>query len=106
MDQRDALNEGSGRPGALALLNKALAREGFEAFYGPDNQCYLRHLASNTVAMESPNPHRAFSPTEAKRREQLSTFLDSASEDELIEDVLLSLFRQLLPQGHSSRPQG
>ena len=53
MDSGDAVNEGPERPGALKLLNTALAREGFEAFYGP------------------------------------------ASEDELISDVLLPLFRQL-----------
>jgi len=43
----------------------------------------------------APNPHRPFSPAEATRREQLSTYLDGASEDELIEEVLLLLFRQL-----------
>jgi len=32
MDQSDAVNEGPERSGALALLNAALAREGFEAF--------------------------------------------------------------------------
>src|SRR4051794_24188625 len=42
MDQADNLNEESDRPGALALLNTALAREGYEAFYGPDKRCYLR----------------------------------------------------------------
>ncbi len=83
------------REGALALLNAALAREGFEAFYAPDKQCYLRHLATNTVATASPNPHRPFSASELKRREQLIAYLDDASEDALIEEVLLPLFRQL-----------
>src|SRR6185312_7027326 len=41
MDQGDAENEESLRPGALAALNAALTREGFEAFYGDDKQCYL-----------------------------------------------------------------
>jgi len=50
MDPGDAVNEGPARPGALALLNTALAREGFEAFYGPDRQCHLRHVRSGTVA--------------------------------------------------------
>jgi hypothetical protein len=36
-----------------------------------------------------------FSPSELKRREQLTAYLDRASEDELIEDVLLPLFREL-----------
>jgi len=58
MDQGDALNEGPERERALALLNASLTREGFEAFYASDKQCYLRHLATNTVATASPNPHR------------------------------------------------
>jgi hypothetical protein len=95
MIQEDAMNEGTERAGALALLNSALAREGFEAFYASDKQCYLRNVSTDTVAMASPNPHRPFSPAELKRREELTTYLDHASEDELIEDVLLPLFRQL-----------
>src|SRR5262249_15567479 len=94
MDPSDAVNEGPERPGALALLNTALAREGFEAFYA-DKQCYLRHIATNTVGTPSPNPHRPFSASELKRREQLLAYLEGVSEDDLIEEVLLPLFRQL-----------
>ena len=61
MDQGDAENENKEREGALVLLNTALAREGFEAFYAPDKQCYLRHIATNTIVRTSPNPHRPFS---------------------------------------------
>lgn len=95
MDQGDATNEGADRPGALAMLNGALAREGFEAFYADDKRCYLRHLATNAVAAPGPNPHRPFSAAELKRRDQLLAFLEEVSEDALIEDVLLPLFRQL-----------
>ena len=95
MDQGDAMNEGAEREGALGLLNAALAREGFKAFYAPDKQCYLRHRATNTVATAPANPHRPFSALELKRREQLIVYLHKASEDELIEEVLLPLFRQL-----------
>lgn len=95
MDQENAFNEGSDRPGALAALNAALAREGFEAFYADDKQCYLRHVATNTLAMALPNPHRPFSASELKRREQMIAYLDNASEDMLIGEVLLPLFRQL-----------
>jgi hypothetical protein len=95
MDQSDAVNEGPERPGALALLSTALAREGFEAFYADDRQCYLRHIATNTIATPSPNPHRPFSASEKKRREQLLAYIEGISEDELIAEVLLPLFRQL-----------
>jgi hypothetical protein len=95
MDQGDAFNESAERQAALAELNAALTREGFEAFYAPDKQCYLRHLATNTVAAVAPNPHRPFSQAELDKREQLRVFLDSASEDLLINEILLPLFRQL-----------
>ena len=96
MDQGDALHEGSERPGALSLSNATLVREGFEAFYGPDKKCYFRcHIATNTIASTMANPHRPFSEVELKRREQLFLYLDRSSEDDLIAEVLLPLFRQL-----------
>src|SRR5207247_5807724 len=95
MDPADALREGNDRPGALALLNSALAREGFEAFYAEDRQCYLQHIATNTIVSAATDPHRPLSASELKKREQLLSYLDTASEDELIEEVLLPLFRQL-----------
>src|SRR5258708_12458827 len=78
MDQGDAENEDPSRPGALALLNAALTREGFEAFYGEAKQCYLLHIATKTVAIASPNPNRPFSAQEGKRREQLIAYLHQA----------------------------
>jgi len=95
MDRGDAQNEGAERTEALRALNITLNREGFEAFYADDNQCYLRHLGTNTVVAQTSNPHRPFNRAEQRRREQLIEYLDTATEDELIEDVLLPLFRQL-----------
>lgn len=95
MDQGDAVNESSERKGALEALAAALAREGFEPFYADDKKCYLRHLATNTNAVAQPNPHRPFSAAEQSKRQQLESYLAKCSEDELIEDVLLPLFRQL-----------
>jgi hypothetical protein len=95
MDPADATNEGPEREGALKKLNLSLAREGFEAFYGEDKQCHLRHIATNTIAASTPKKNRPFSKHELERRDQLIAFLDKISEDELIQDVLLPLFRQL-----------
>lgn len=95
MDQRDALNEGSDRPGALTMLNQVLNREGFDAFYGDDQHCYLRHIGSRTVSILDANPHRPFTTAEREKRTHLAKYLDRCSEDELIEEVLLPLFRQL-----------
>lgn len=95
MEREDARNEGPDRSGALAQLAAALSREGFEPFYGEDKQCYLRHIATNTIAAAHPSPHRPFSAAEQVRRQHLKTYLAKCSEDELIEVVLLPLFRQL-----------
>jgi hypothetical protein len=95
MDVGDARNETPERTGALSLLNTALSREGFEAFYGEDRQCHLRHTATNTIAIAGPNPHRPFTPAEIAKRQMLALYLDKASEDDLITEVLLPLLRQL-----------
>ena len=95
MDPEDALNEGPERHNALTQLNATIRREGFEAFLAPDGKYYLRHLPTNTVSMAGPNPHRPFSQAEMERREALTAYLDLCSEDELIEEVLMPLFRQL-----------
>jgi hypothetical protein len=95
MDQQDVENDIEGRSNALEQLNATIAREGLEAFYAEDRQCYLRNLKTKMVAMPSPNPHRPFSAAELQKRNQLIAYLDKASEDELIEEILLPLFRQL-----------
>ena len=95
MDPSDAENEDGKRLNALQILNNALGREGFEAFYAEDRKCYLKHTASNKILKASANPHRPFTNAEVKRRELLQSFLDSCSEDMLIEEILLPLFRQL-----------
>jgi hypothetical protein len=79
---------------ALAALNLALLREGYDAFYGEDGLLYVRHIGTRTLSL-APNPHRPFTPAEVRRRQQLTAYLDSCSEDDLIEFVLLPLFRQL-----------
>lgn len=95
MDPGDAVNEGPERSGALALLNTSLAREGFESFYALDRQCHLRHLGTGTVAGSSVTPHRPFTAQERSRRSLLTRYLETCSEDDLIGELLLPLFRQL-----------
>jgi len=95
MDPADATGENSERKGALERLNASLQREGFEAFYAADRKCYLRYTGSGTVAAINANPHRPFSKEEMNRRELLAAYLDRCSEDEVINEVLLPLLRQL-----------
>ena len=95
MDVGDANDGDPGRTFALSKLNTSLAREGFEAFYAADHRCYLRHIGTGAIAASAANRHRPLSKDERTRRDLLAAFLDKASEDQLIEDVLLPLFRQL-----------
>lgn len=94
MQKCDAEDEDSGRMLALETLNKPLGKEGFEAFYGEDDHLYIRHISTRTVSTVA-NPHRPFTPNEIKRRDQLNAYLNACSEDDLIEELLLPLFRQL-----------
>jgi len=94
LDSADAQPSDPTRSKALSKLNTVLAREGWEAFYDESTTGHLRHIATNTVA-QTTNPHRPLTSSELVRKEQLTTYLDRCSEDELIEEVLLPLFRQL-----------
>jgi hypothetical protein len=71
-----------------------LAREGWQAFYDEHGLGQLRHVATNTIAQIA-NPHRPLTPAEVERKERLTAYLEKCSEDELIEEVLLPLFRQI-----------
>ena len=58
------------------------------------NTLHIRHIGTKTISI-STNPHRPFTPAELKRWEQLTEYLNNCSEDEMIEEVLLPMFRQL-----------
>jgi len=94
MHKSDAESNDRDRSQALETLNKPLSREGYEAFYGDDDLLYIRHIGTKTVSTPV-NPHRPFTPKEIEKHEQLIAYLEKCSEDELIEEVLLPLFRQL-----------
>jgi hypothetical protein len=94
MHKSDAEDTDPERKLALDALNKPLSREGYEAFYGADDLLYIRHIGTKVISTAA-NPHRPFTPSELKRRERLVSYLDHCSEDELIVEVLLPLFRQL-----------
>lgn len=94
MQKADAADNDPDRAIAMTELNKPLSREGFEAFYGEDDLLHIRHIGTQTLSVAI-SPHRPFTPDEMRKRETLSRFLETCSEDNLIEDVLLPLFRQL-----------
>ena len=94
LDKGEAQDGDAGRGKALEALNIVLAREGWSASYDEHSIAQLKHIATNTIAQTS-NPHRPFTQSELLRRDQLLAYLGKCSEDELIEEVLLPLFRQL-----------
>lgn len=94
MQKSEAKPDDPDRLLALGALNKPLSREGYEAFYGEDDLLYIRHIGTKTISTAA-NPHRPFTPKEIGRREQLIEYLNKCSEDDLVEEVLLPLFRQL-----------
>jgi len=94
MLKQDAADNDPDRSIALAELNKPLGREGYEAFYGEDELLYVRHIGTQTLSIAN-NPHRPFTPQEFQRKDKLTGYLDTCSEDNLIEEVLIPLFRQL-----------
>lgn len=94
MHKSDAEDTDPDRKLALDAMNKPLSREGYEAFYGEDDLLYVRHIGTKVVSTAA-NPHRPFTPSELKRRERLVSYLGQCSEDELIIEILLPLFRQL-----------
>lgn len=94
MHKTDEQDNDPGRSLALAALNKPLEREGYEAFYGEDRFLHIRHIGTKTLS-NIISPHRPFTPSEMKRREQLTEYLNKCTEDDLIEEILLPLFRQL-----------
>ncbi len=94
MQKADAPEEDPERINGLSSLNKPLNREGFEAFYGDDNLLHIRHIGTKTFSTAN-MPHRPFTPDELWRRQQLLAYIEKCSGDELIEEVLLPLFRQL-----------
>jgi hypothetical protein len=107
LQKSDAQADDPDRSLALDAINRAFKREGYEAFFGEDDLLYIRHIGSKTVSSAS-NPHRPLTAQEIERGKQLSVYLDRCSEDELIEDVLLPLFRQLgyhsvTPAGHQDK---
>jgi hypothetical protein len=94
LDKSEAQKGDADRSKALAALNIVIAREGWEAFYDEHGVAQLLHMGTNTVAQMA-NPHRPMTPSELQRRDHLTSYLEKCSEDELIEEVLLPLFRQL-----------
>ena len=106
MDQSDATDEGKERPGALDLLNTSLDRDGFQAYYDEHGICQIRNTGTQATSSGVKSPQRAWTKAEQETRGQLAGFLESASEDQITEKLLLPLFRQpqrITAAGHKDK---
>ena len=108
MDPTDYTDEDPKRQSALAELNRTLAREGLEAFYGGDRRCYLRNTRSGDRSETEPVTDRALSKEEADRSRRLDEYLDTASEDNITEKIVVPLlqtlrFQKISVAGHRDR---
>ena len=95
MNKRNGTEGDPERTNALAQLNASLATEGFTAFYDEDGICQVQNLKTKATSASVAAPQRAWTKDELKSRDSISNYLDTASEDAIIEQVLLPLFRQL-----------
>ena len=76
-------------PRRASILASILSR------YADDGCCYVRNTRTGTEGTREPVLSRALSTEERQTQEQLEEFLDRASEDALIAEVLLPLFQTL-----------
>lgn len=80
---------------ALADFNYAFKRYGVVAYFDPSGRCYLRSTGTGASTATFSQQTRPLSAQEIEQRQKLVKFLDSASEDEIIERVLVPLFQRL-----------
>jgi hypothetical protein len=83
------------REPALEALNGILARAGLAAYFDVSGRCYLRNTGTGINSSTMPEQPRPLSREEIVKRQKLTEFLDSASEDEFTERLLVPLFQRL-----------
>jgi len=93
---------------ALEKFNNLVKRYGIVAYLDNLGRCFLKSTGSGVTSEEFLQQARPLSPEEIAQRENLAKFLDSVSEDDFIEKVLVPLFRRLQfrrvsPTGHKDK---
>lgn len=96
------------RDKALEDVNKVLTRDGLEVYLDASNKCFVRTSDKQVTSALSRIQLRPLSASELIRKREIEAFLENASEDDLIEKLLVPLFRQLgflrvIPSGHRDK---
>jgi len=104
-DDFDRYNERNSDPGvrnprtvtveaALESFNKLVAKSGLVAYLDNSGRCHLRNSGTGANSASLTQQTRPLSTEEIGQRQKLSEYLDSASEDEFTERVLVPLFQR------------
>jgi hypothetical protein len=93
---------------ALDSFNKLVHRHGFVAYLDDSQRCHLRSTGTGLSTATYSQQNRPLSAEEIAQRQRLAAFLDTASEDQFIEKVLVPLFqrrgfRRVSPTGHKEK---
>jgi len=93
---------------ALGELNRLLRRTGIVGYIDESGRCHLRSTGTGVSTATLAQGARPLSPEEITQRQKLTEFLNSASEDDFIEKVLVPLFQRLgfkrvSPSGHTDK---
>jgi hypothetical protein len=83
------------RKPALEHLNRVLAREGLAAYFDASGRCYVRNTGTGVNSSTMPQRPRPLSKGEIAQRQKLTAFLESASEDEFTDRLLVPFFQRL-----------
>ena len=93
---------------ALVDLNSVLSRDGIEAYFDSNGECLVRTVDKLITSSVVNNPTRPLSSEELRERKKLVDFLEKSSEEDIINQFLVPLFRQLgfsrvVPTGHDDK---
>lgn len=83
------------RAEALKDMNKSMSRDGVEAYRDGSGRVHLRNVKTQATSAGVALNKRVLTEAEIKSRKALEEYLGASSEDEIIENVLLPMFRQL-----------
>lgn len=93
---------------ALKEFNWLVRRTGVVGYFDESGRCHLRSTGTGASTATLAQGTRPLSPEEIAQRQKLAAYLDTASEDDFIEKILVPLFqrlgfRRVSPTGHKEK---
>ena len=94
-DPDDFDRDGKDKDVALNELQKILEKQGLQAYFDSSGKCYVRNTGTGVSSSTSEQQLRSLTAEEIAQRSKVAHFLETASEDEFTESVLVPLFQRL-----------